>query len=245
MYSTHDAKHQRGRVVETWGYCWPSKPDLISACLLAAFHPFANVLCWQYLASETVAVSCCFEWELLWHLLCWSVQLQSDSTTVSFSVCLSALAFKRGVSWFSSHLSMLFNSLPTLGGTYSECSSKTMGWFGGRWGILEAVVIPIRRALLHGVCGQTANYRHLWQTTSTSKYRNACIQEPKSLVSRFASTDGNFFSFIFPNWMAKHQSHNLSKLGFASGLSQAESTVCLAFMERPFLNKKHCSHYEL
>lgn len=46
--------------LEQEGYCWSSEPDLISACLLAAVQPLANVL-WQYLAFESEPASRWFE----------------------------------------------------------------------------------------------------------------------------------------------------------------------------------------
>lgn len=150
MYSTQDAKHQRGRAVGAGGYCWPSKPDLISVCLLAALQPLANVLWWQYLASETVAVSWRFEWELLWHLLCRPDQLLSDSTSVSFSLCLLQylllLTELRRLN-DTAHLSDTHQLMYCIWDVYRGGYPKTTGQFGGCWGIPGVVVIPIGQAL--------------------------------------------------------------------------------------------------
>ncbi len=79
-----------------------------------------------------MAVSCCFEWELLWHLLCWPDQLQSDSTSVSFSLCLASPAFNRAALGIS-HTSLCYSTalVPYVG--------RIAGGYPKPWDSLEAV----------------------------------------------------------------------------------------------------------
>lgn len=131
------------------GYSWPSKPDLISACLLAALQPLANVLCnniwplklWLFLAAlngNYCGIS--------------SVGLISCSLTqplsLSHFVCPLLLLTELPMLGIS-HDSLCYSTARVCG-TYSGWLSEPIGLFGGRWGIPEVVVIPNGQVLLHG-----------------------------------------------------------------------------------------------